>query len=1074
MTRSLTLDLFDDSEEAGPRRSRRALVLADAGSGKTHRLTTELVRLLASGVPPEEILASTFTRKAAGEIQDRILLRLARAASDSAAAGELSRLVSEDGGRRLAAADFATLLLGVARNLHRLQVQTLDAFFYRIARAFAFELGLPATWETPTEPEVDDLRSLAVEAAIREMDPGALAELIAQVGDGSAAGPVHKTLLDNARQLHASFVALDPGVRNPWGFTGGLGAFPQIDEAEWAELVSRLETAELPRTAAGAPDKNWSTARDRAVQAVRAGDWETFISKGIAGALLEGKVEFGSKSIPRALAEIYFGLLDIAKRVIGRTFQRRVEGLGRFLPEFDRAFLALQRREGLYHFDDLIHALVRASNLEAGAELFYRLDGRVRHVLLDEFQDTSNPQWSALEPLVGEILSGYEDERVALIVADPKQSIFGWRGGSPRLIAHLEATYALSTETLTRSRRSSSVVLGAVNRVFSDVATAGLLSEVDTEVSTWANAFEDHRPEKDRPGYVRLETGPEEEGDTGKEQPALLAYAAERARDLHRATPGATLAVLTRTNAAATSLMANLRRLGIEASEEGGVAVTDSAPVLVILAAFRLADHPADVVSRYLVAKTAVAKLLGISPADWKDEVRMASAARGLRARLLEEGYGTLLSGWFRTLAPLVSARDRRRLRQLVELAFRWDERPTIRPSDFVAFVKASQVEDPTSSAVRVMTVHKAKGLEFDVVLLPELDALQLVEGERRSGFLSYREGGVGSVKRVYPRLSLHARLLFDELTEPEAQARERRLWDALSQLYVGMTRARHATYLIVGPDAEGKQGRRRTAARLVRDTLAPQVQATPLSLLWEDGDPDWCRKASAAKTGGPGNAGQVAPLPTGPVTLATPTGRRSFRARTPSDLVQRGHLTFRALFERERSAAKDRGALVHRWLEMFDWIESGVPDTAALLAAAEPLAFGPEDARALLPDFVGWIEAPAIRSLLSRSAFPAGARVDRELSFFVRDGLTLLEGRVDRLIRMDGANGPRLRVVDWKTDDLGESAGAEALGRTALYRPQLDAYRRAVALAEGVAIDRVDACVAFVQAGVVIDLPPA
>jgi ATP-dependent exoDNAse (exonuclease V) beta subunit len=1065
----VTLDLFEEVEEPVPRRSSRALVLAAAGSGKTHRLTTELLRLLASGIPPKEILASTFTRKAAGEILERVLLRLAKAASDPTAARTLSDQI-RDGQGASGVVDFPAILLALTRNLHRLQVQTVDAFIYRVARAFALELGLPATWETPTEPEVERLRSRAVDVAIRELDPRALSELVAQIGKGSADRPVHEVLLKGVRELHPSFVALDPEVQNPWGFIGGLETFPEVDPAERDRLLSRLERAALPRTAKGVEDSSWVKARDKALRAVRADDWEEFVEKGVASAVLHGKTDYSSRPIPPEIAEIYVQLLTMARNTLGRIYQRRVEGLRRFLPVFDRAFVELEKTERVYHFDDLNHVLLRATHLAGGAELYYRLDGQIRHVLFDEFQDTSNAQWSALEPLVGEVLSGYEGERVALIVADPKQSIFGWRGGSPRLIAHLQARYALPTETLTRSRRSSSAVLGAVNRVFSQVATAAILAEVRAEVGAWASAFEEHQPEEDRPGYVRLEVGPEEDEDTrGDQKPALLAYAAERARDLHRAAPNATLAVLTRTNAAAASLMASLRRLGVEASEEGGVPVTDSAAVLVVLAALRLADHPADLVSRYLVAKTAVAELVGLSPDDWQSEPRMAEVARDLRERLLKDGYGPLLSQWLRDLAPKISARDRRRLRQLVELAFQWDERPTMRPSDFVAFASSARTEDPTSSPVRVMTVHKAKGLEFDIVVLPELDALKLYEGDG-SGFLPYRDGGTGPVTRIFPRVGREVRPLFPELTEAEAQARERTLWDALSQLYVGMTRARHATHLIVSPEPD----RKRTAARLVGETLAPAVQVAPLSLLWEDGDPQWWLAAPRGRPEAPRESRPVPRPGQAKAELAPATGRRTFKTRAPSDLVQRGRATFVSLFEVERAAAKERGALVHRWLEMIEWIEDGVPGAPEMLAAAVPILRDAKRAGVLLSDFTRWIEASGIRSLLSRDALPPGATVDRELPFLVRDGGDLLEGRVDRLIRVHRPDGVRLRIVDWKTDVLeGPPDGAPSLERTALYRPQLEAYRRAVSLAEGVPIERIDACLAFVQTGVVIELPP-
>ena len=126
----------------------REVVLASAGSGKTYRLSSRLIGLLAIGVAPEEILASTFTRKAAGEIMDRVLLRLAEGASDPVSAQELAE--SMPAGvppEHLTQEGCSDLLSKTVGELHRLQVVTLDAFFFRVARAFALELGLPQSWK---------------------------------------------------------------------------------------------------------------------------------------------------------------------------------------------------------------------------------------------------------------------------------------------------------------------------------------------------------------------------------------------------------------------------------------------------------------------------------------------------------------------------------------------------------------------------------------------------------------------------------------------------------------------------------------------------------------------------------------------------------------------------------------------------------------------------------------------------------------------------------------------------------------------------------------------------------------
>ena len=141
----------------------RELVLASAGSGKTYHLSSRIIGLLAAGTPPNEILASTFTRKAAGEILERVLVRLAEGASDPEKAQALGR----DADPRLGRPEACCRLLGLLlADLHQFNVGTLDAFLVRLARSFFQELGLAPGWTIADHPTQERLRTEAVQAAL--------------------------------------------------------------------------------------------------------------------------------------------------------------------------------------------------------------------------------------------------------------------------------------------------------------------------------------------------------------------------------------------------------------------------------------------------------------------------------------------------------------------------------------------------------------------------------------------------------------------------------------------------------------------------------------------------------------------------------------------------------------------------------------------------------------------------------------------------------------------------------------------------------------------------------------------
>ncbi len=1080
----------------------REIVLASAGTGKTFRLSSRIIGLLNAGVPAQEILASTFTRKAAGEILERVLIRLARAVVEEKERTALAVHAGLPGAPVLDPARVEALLTQAVEALHRMNVSTLDAFFHRVARAFSLEMGLAPGWEVADTADGEALATAAVDRLLADADRGEMGELLRLHRAGDVGRGVHAELLAVVEGIQRVARELDPREPHPWGFTSGADEGPPA-RSELEALARRVGEAELPLTKKGTPDSRWSGAAQAHQADLRNRDWKGLLGRGIFAAVFSGKEAFSRHEISSEWEGLAREAGRLARRDLLPGLQGRAQALGRLAEGFEAAFVAEQNRRSLYRFEDIPHLLLSTGTTERGGEIYFRLDGRIRHLLLDEFQDTSALQWRALEPLAEEILQGHEGERAVVVVADPKQSIYGWRGGEPRLLERISRRSGIPTDALKKSYRSSPVILDAVNRICARFPASPVLDQEHEDMAAreWARDFPHHEAAfPDLPGFLRVVQSPPEEGRR-QLRPGVVAAAADEVHRLHRTAPGATVGVLCRTGKAVNRMIWELRRREIPVSEEGGGPVLDAWPVHPILALLRMADHPGDRLARYIVATASQGEAVGF--VDWTSDAQADRVSSGVRRRLLQEGYGPVLDRWARVLIPRASPRERVRLGQLVELGYRQDAaRPPLRPGAFIRRVEATRMEAPGGARVRVMTIHASKGLEFDAVVLPELESSFRKGGGGRAGPIPVRGEPAGPIQRIFPPVPREFLGLFPEVSQAVLHQGATAFHDELGGLYVALTRARHALHLVVEEGREGKS----TPAQLIREGLGvegaePLRQEGSVGVLLEEGDPDWADHAGKGTAGvGKGMAGAAdreeedrkeeereegrgpdtrspAPssLPQGPpaIPMAPVRDRRRFLPRvTPSALEGEGTRTVADLLRMGGGGARLRGSVVHAWLEMVEWVEEDIPEEGALRARGRELGMKEPELTSLLGRFHTWLGEEPLQAVLSRDRFPPGTEVERELPFLHRDGGRILSGSVDRLLRFPGPDRTteRVRVVDFKTDRFSSDAAEAAREleeRMALYHPQLQAYRRAMATRFRVPVERVEALLVFLEVGV-------
>ena len=583
------------------------VIRASAGSGKTFQLSNRYLGLAACGVLPDTILATTFTRKAAGEILDRILIRLAEAVLDESKREELARFLDLGPIDENQCKQLLTTMVG---RLHRLQISTLDQFFNRLGRCFSLELGLPPGWTIADEAFDKRLRARAVGNLLAEEKTTDAIRLMHMLGKGDIARSVSNQMNDLVTDLYGMFL---DSPREAWEQL--RGPKPLSPEA-FRQAVDRLEHLESPG------GKRWQTAFAADLERFLSGDWENFFSKGIVKAIVSGEMKFYRKEVEPPVVDVYLPLISHAKAMLLNLYTNQNRGTRDLLVRFDRAYRDLKREYRALRFEDITRRLGPFFDSDRLGSAFFRLDAHVAHLLLDEFQDTDPAQWKVLRPLARRIVDRTKNEpeeieRSFFCVGDVKQAIYGWRGGVAEIFETIAGELdGLSQETLEQSFRSSPIVIDVVNRIFEPLRSNPALEDHPKAASRWAERFLKHSTARENlAGYAAMEVAPRTDESTDQTMTTLY-HAAERIARLRRQAPRAQIGVLVRSNKRIVPLISRLRLLGIEASEEGGNPLTDSPAVQLLVSALTLADHPGDTVARFHLANSPLASALRLGDHD--------------------------------------------------------------------------------------------------------------------------------------------------------------------------------------------------------------------------------------------------------------------------------------------------------------------------------------------------------------------------------------------------------------------------------------------------------------------------
>ena len=464
---------------------RHVVVEACAGAGKTWMLVSRMLRALLEGAQPHEILAITFTKKAAGEMRARLLQWLEEfSRADDA---QLREALAQRGVGATATTDDLARLRGLHRQLlasgRPVQVRTFHSWFASIAASAPLgelaALGLPARYTLleDDKPAIEQVWS-RFHARVAA-DAPARADYVALVQTHGRSNT--RKALESALAKRVELALADAAGVLAGSVATAAAQFPEF--AAWEQPLACLQAADAKdqlwaaaKVLGAATQKTFVEAAGKLEKALSDGD-----NEGLFAALLTDKGEARKFNDTLSGIEVVRQAQDLLMRVrVAQSqhdaweHQQRLTRLSRGLLQ---DYAALKRERGWLDMNDLEQlALHLMSDPVLSGWVQEKLDARVAHVLIDEFQDTSPLQWQALQSWLA-AYSGAGYSPGVFIVGDPKQSIYRFRRAEPQVfqaaIAFVQEQLGGAVLRCDHTRRNAPAVLGCVNSTFVAAQEAG-------------------------------------------------------------------------------------------------------------------------------------------------------------------------------------------------------------------------------------------------------------------------------------------------------------------------------------------------------------------------------------------------------------------------------------------------------------------------------------------------------------------------------------------------------------------------------------------------------------------------